>query len=143
MVESFVMPKLLEKLNAADVSRQQYELMAYGNLANKKFGGTSIQGSLHAKFWMIDNYSVGIGTSNIDPISRLTNSEIVANVFSLDGDRTTKSVENYYQKLKSQSTHWGEPEFIEAKYRPELKLRLVMQSFVAKVMRTFKLLPQD
>jgi putative cardiolipin synthase len=143
MVESFVMPKLIEKLKLAEINKKQFELLAYGNLANKKLGGNSVQGSIHAKFWMIDNYSVGIGTSNIDPISRLTNSEIVANVFSLEGNQTTKSVLNYYTSLKNQSTHWGEVQFMQAKYHPELKVKIAMQSFVAKVMRLFKLLPQD
>jgi len=143
MVESFVMPKLIEKLNNNGIKSEQFELMAYGNLANKKLGGNAIQGSLHAKFWMIDNYAVGIGTSNIDPISRLTNSEIVANVFPLEGNQTTKSINDYYTSLKKQSTRWGEAEFMQAKYRSEFKVKLSLQSFVAKVMRVFNVLPQD
>jgi len=143
MVENFVMPQLLQKIKEAGIPTKQFEIMAYGNLSNKKLGGTSVQGSIHAKFWVIDNFSVGIGTSNIDPISRLTNSEIVANVFSTDGNRTVRSVNDYYNKLKSQSTRWGEPEFMNAKYKPELKNKLMLQAFVAKVMKFFNLLPQN
>lgn len=143
MVESFVMPQLLQKLKDAGIPSKQFEIMAYGNLSNKKLGGTSAQGSIHAKFWVIDNYSVGIGTSNIDPISRLTNSEIVANVFSTEGNKTVKSVNDYYNKLKSHSTRWGEQEFMNAKYKPELKNKLMLQAFVAKVMKFFNLLPQN
>ena len=143
MVESFVMPQFIKKLQEAGIVEKQFELMAYGNSSNKKFGGSVVQGSLHAKFWMIDNYSVGIGTSNLDPISRLTNSEIVANVFPLNGNQTISSVNNYYEALKSQSNKWGDSEFNKNKYRSELKTKLILQSFVAKVMKMFNILPQN
>ena len=102
-----------------------------------------MQGKLHAKFWMIDNYAMSVGTSNFDPVSRLINSEIMANVFPTEGKQSVEALNNYYLSLKNNSTHWNSSEFIESKYRPELKTKLMIQSFLAKVMKMFNVLPQD
>lgn len=143
MVENFVMPKLLGKLKEKGINPKQFEILAYGNLNNKDFGGTIAQGKLHAKFWMVDNYSMGVGTSNFDPVSRLTNSEIVANIFPTEGKQSIETLNRYYASLKDSSSHWNSPDFVEAKFRPELKKKLMIQSFITKVMNFFKILPQD
>lgn len=143
IVESFVMPKLLAKLKENGIPKKQYEVLAYGNLDNKELGGSVTQGKLHAKFWMIDNFAIGVGTSNFDPLSRLTNSEIAANVFPTDGHLSVDTINDYYLKLKDSSTLWGSEQFYNAKFRPELKTKLMIQSFVAKIIDFFKILPQE
>lgn len=143
MVENFVMPKLLKAMEERKISPKQYEILAYGNLDNKEFGGSIPQGKLHAKFWMIDNYAMGVGTSNFDPISRWTNSEVVANVFPVEGKRSIGEINKYYKTLKDNSSTWNSPDFMQAKFRPELKKKLMIQSFIAKILKTFNILPQN
>lgn len=143
MVENFVMPKLLKTFQENGVNPKQFEILAYGNLNNKEFGGTVAQGKLHAKFWMIDNYAMSVGTSNFDPVSRLINSEIMANIFPTEGKQSVQALNNYYMSLKENSTNWNSSEFLESKYRPELKKKLMIQSFIAKTMEMFNILPQD
>ncbi len=143
MVEYFVMPKLLEKLKKAGVHSKQYEILAYGNLENKELGGTKNQGKLHAKFWMIDNFTQGVGTSNFDPISRLANSEIQVNIFPLSNDNnSTKQLEVYYSSLKNNSASWNSEEFYTAKAHKSLKTKLMIQSILAKMINYFEMLPQ-
>jgi putative cardiolipin synthase len=143
MVENFVMPKLIAELKKKNIPEKQFEILAYGNLDNKEFGGKIPQGKLHAKFWMIDNYAMGVGTSNFDPISRLTNSEIVANAFPTDGTKSVTALKKYYDSLKANSDHWDTENFYQAKFRPELKKKLIIQAFIAKVIKAFNLLPQS
>jgi putative cardiolipin synthase len=143
MVEYFVMPKLMKKLTDAKIPIKQFEVLAYGNTQNKEFGGKVAQGKLHAKFWMVDNYAMGIGTSNFDPVSRLTNSEIVANIFPTKGTQSIESLNIYYQSLKQDSAMWNSPEFVKSKYRKELKKKLIIQSVIARIIKLFKLLPQN
>lgn len=143
MVEHFVMPKLIEKLKQTGVSEKQFEILAYGNLDNKEFGGKIPQGKLHAKFWLIDNFAIGVGTSNFDPVSRLTNSEVMTNAFPTEGQNSLNAINKYYASLKENSTRWNSEDFYKSKFRKELKKKLIIQDFIAKIIGKFKLLPQN
>ncbi len=98
---------------------------------------------LHAKFWMVDNRAVSVGTSNFDPISRLTNSEVMASVNPTLGNSTVSSLNSFYDELKSRSTRWGSEEFKAVKASPEIKNRIMIQSVLAKIMDGLDILPQS
>jgi phosphatidylserine/phosphatidylglycerophosphate/cardiolipin synthase-like enzyme len=142
MMENFVMPKLLAAMKESEIPKGQYDIMAYGTSDIKKLGGDEAQGKLHAKFWMVDNHSIGVGTSNFDPVSRRTNSEIMANVFPVKGNNSVEHLNNYYSELKSRSTNWSSDEFLEVKNHPNLRKNIIIQEFIAKILRRTDLLPQ-
>jgi putative cardiolipin synthase len=143
MMEHFVMPKLLSELKKAGISSKQYEILAYGTKDHPVVGGKSRQGKLHAKFWMVDNQAIGVGTSNFDPLSRLTNSEIMANVFPEKGKTSVQALNRFYDDLKKDSTHWGSEEFNAVKSSPELRYRVWKQKLIARILHYWDVLPQD
>ncbi|MFL5783930.1 MAG: phospholipase D-like domain-containing protein [Bacteriovoracaceae bacterium] len=142
MMEHFMIPNFLKKLQASGIAEKQYELLAYGNMNHVNVGGAEAQGALHGKFWMVDNRVIGVGSSNFDPISRRTNSEIMANVLSIDGTATADSLNHFYTDLRSRSVRWGSKEFNAVKASPMMRNRIRAQAVLAKIMKTLKLLPE-
>jgi phosphatidylserine/phosphatidylglycerophosphate/cardiolipin synthase-like enzyme len=143
MMEHFMMPNFLKKLSEAGISEKQYELFAYGNMNHINVGGAEAQGALHGKFWMVDNRVIGVGSSNFDPLSRRTNSEIMANVVSNNGTATADSINQFFNDLRDRSVRWGSDEDKAIKASPAMRKKVIRQAVLAKIMKTLKLLPGE
>lgn len=133
--------KILKKIKDTPIEKQ-FELYSYGKLDHEDLGGTEKYGLLHAKVFIIDGKNIMISTSNLDPISRHLNSEFGISAEMLTEDsRNAKNMNMYIENLVSRSTLWGSIESEEIRNHSAMKVTLILEKFMTKIIYALNLEP--
>jgi len=91
------------------VNHPQIFIYQTGGVDSVELGGETYYGKLHAKF-IIGEHVGFIGTSNFDYRSNLYNNEMG---FFYQDDELKADLDEVFELLKSTSTRWGTPEWLE------------------------------
>lgn len=133
---------MLEKRLRGSPVENQIEIYSYGKADSHSLDGNKKYGFLHAKIVVIDGKKYKVSTSNFDPISRHLNSEVGTFVDNLtENSKNAKLVNNFIEELKSNSTMYGSDEWKEVRQHPKLKILLVLESFITKIIYSLNLVP--
>ncbi len=98
-------------------------------------------GFLHAKVYMVDNKTVILSTSNLDPISRLTNSEVGVRITFPDGQgKNIQKMRDFVKFVTKISTNTDSEEYKRMLADPDAKTMLRKLSIYKTLARNLGLL---
>ena len=139
MVDTVLGPKLVTEMKGDSIAKQ-IKVYAYGRLDDQAVGGNIAYGKLHAKFALIDDEVLLVGTSNLDPRSRYLNSELGVFFKGKDG-KSSKELNAFFDDLVSKSYEWGSDDWKALREHKNNKISLKLQYFVGKIIHFFNLIP--
>jgi phosphatidylserine/phosphatidylglycerophosphate/cardiolipin synthase-like enzyme len=118
--------RLHEKIMARGANPQQFEVYELGRL------NAPTAEMLHAKYILFDKDRALVTSSNLDPISRLTNSESGAFLTAKpDGQPTiVEDIQQNFEQLIQQSVRRGSPEWKALHERPGLRIYDQVSRFI-------------
>jgi hypothetical protein len=93
----------------AAIDNAQVVVYEAGGLDAAAFGGETVYGKLHAKYWQAADIGF-VGTDNFDYRSRLFNSEMG---YFFQGQALADDLAADFERLKARSVRWGTPEWLE------------------------------
>jgi hypothetical protein len=93
----------------AAIENAQVVVYEAGGLDAAAFGGETVYGKLHAKYWQAADIGF-VGTDNFDYRSRLFNSEMG---YFFQGQALADDLAADFERLKARSVRWGTPEWLE------------------------------
>jgi hypothetical protein len=93
----------------AAIDNAQVVIYEAGGLDSHAFGGETVYGKLHAKYWQAADIGF-VGTDNFDYRSRLYNSEMG---FFFQGQALADALVADFEHLKTRGVRWGTPEWLE------------------------------
>jgi putative cardiolipin synthase len=141
MVDHTIKNNIMKKIKNTSVEKQ-FGVYSYGRKDDVKLGGLKKYGLLHTKLVFIDDKKFILSTSNLDPMSRHINSEVGVSSDDLPlNSHNIAQLKDYIQKIKENSTPWGESEWQEIKNHPANKTINILEEFVTKIIVTLNLIP--
>lgn len=140
MVDTILGPKLVKALEGTDLARQ-LKIYSYGRLDDVSLGGNVSYGKLHAKFAIIDDNIVMVGTSNLDPRSRYLNSELGVLFEEKAGGATANELKGYFNGLVDKSYEWGSDDWKKVRAHESNRISIALQVFAGKIINYFNILP--
>ena len=93
----------------AAIDNARVSVYETGKLDAYAFGGDTVYGKLHAKYWQAADLGF-VGTDNFDYRSRLYNSEMG---YFFQGQGLADELAADFERLKESSLRWGTPEWLE------------------------------
>ncbi|MGZ3790278.1 MAG: phospholipase D-like domain-containing protein [Bacteriovorax sp.] len=141
MIDETFKKSVLEKIKNTPVENQ-FEIYAYGRLDDEALGGKQKYGLLHAKLAIIDEKTIMVSTSNLDPISRNLNSEVGLSIENLPANsKNIAQFKKYIDKLVKDSTLYGSPEWEEIRNHPANRIPIILEGFITKIIYYLNLVP--
>ena len=141
MVDKIMGPKLVTDLEGTLIA-SQVKVYAYGKLDDVALGGDVAYGKLHAKFAIIDDEEILVGTSNLDPRSRYLNTELGVFFKSTGKDnKKAKELKTFFDQMVGRSYVWGSRDWEELRSHNENRMSLKLQIFAGKIINFFNLVP--
>jgi hypothetical protein len=93
----------------AAIDNAQVVIYETGGVDAYAFGGETVYGKLHAKYWQASDIGF-VGTDNFDYRSRLFNSEMG---YFFQGQALADDLAADFERLKKRSVRWGSSEWLE------------------------------
>ncbi len=142
MVDTILGPKLVTEVKDTPIANQ-IKVYAYGRLDDAALGGEKAYGKLHAKFVVVDEKTILVGTTNLDPRSRYLNTElgVLFEGKKAEAGTTAKELNNFFKDLVSKSYEWGSDDWKKVREHENNHVSIILQGFVGKIIHFFNLVP--